>query len=203
MGNGDEHGQAGRAAARIPEFGSIRHAINIRFSFAIGADTLCSLWIAPHVRLCITSRQTRTMIWHPGNVLMNAYTCKIARSDNFFIGSESADVSGDTSINVISPLAVGYLSRGGMGSAYTVLDPVDRSSNSERSNGACRIRREFEHGDSLILLWADEMVHHAYATIQLTSLLSFRRTREPHAPVRCELECGVAPNQADGDRTSF
>jgi hypothetical protein len=49
---------------------------------------------------------------------MTDYTCKIPRSNNVFIGSESAGASSDTLINVISPLAVGYPSRSGMGSDY-------------------------------------------------------------------------------------
>jgi two-component sensor histidine kinase len=255
--------------ARIPEFGSIQHVINIGFSFPVVANTLPSLRVASNLRLCITNRQTRTMIWHPGSVMMNDYTCKIAKPDNFFIESESADASGDTLINVISPLAVGYPSRSGVGGDYRVLDLVGRSSDPECPNGSYRIRSEFECGDSLVRtveklldlsaipmvqgtavsdpgqssrhptngvpkaegagprdlvavyrteilsrllepicpaawgghpvlwpLWADEMVHRTYATIQLTSLLLSQWRREPHAPVRCELDYGVASNLA-------
>jgi two-component sensor histidine kinase len=202
--------------------------------------------------------------------MMNDYTCKIARSDNFFIGSESAGASSDTLINVISPLAVDYPSKSGMSSGYRVLDLVGRSSNPERPYGSYRIRREFECGDSLVRtaekllglpairvvqgtavsdpgqssrhpanrvpkvaegagprdlvavyrteilsrllepicpaawgghpvlwpLWADEMVHRTYATIHLTSLLLSQWRREPRAPVRCELDYGVASNLA-------
>jgi hypothetical protein len=136
--------------ARIPEFGSIQHVINIGFSFPVVANTLPSLRVASSLRLCITNRQTRTMIWHPGSVMMNDYTCKIAKPDNFFIESESADASGDTLINVISPLAVGYPSRSGVGGDYRVLDLVGRSSDPECPNGSYRIRSEFECGDSLV-----------------------------------------------------
>jgi two-component sensor histidine kinase len=44
------------------------------------------------------------------------------------------------------------------------------------------------------------MVHRTYATIQLTSLLLSQWRREPRAPVRCELDYGVASNLAAGIR---
>jgi hypothetical protein len=58
---------------------------------------------------------------------MNGYTCKIPRSNNVFLGIESAGASSDKLINVISPLAVGDPSRSGMGGDYRVLDLVERS----------------------------------------------------------------------------
>jgi two-component sensor histidine kinase len=201
---------------------------------------------------------------------MNGYTCKIPRSNNVFLGSESASASSDKLINVISPLAAGDPSGSGMGGDYRVLDLVDRSSNSGRPNDSYRIRREFECGDSLVRtteklldlpaisvvqgtpvsdsgqssrhsanrvpkvaegagrrdlvavhrteilsrllapvcpaawgghpvlwpLWADEMVHRTYATIQLTSLLLPQWRCEHRTPVRRELDYGVASNLA-------
>jgi two-component sensor histidine kinase len=198
--------------------------------------------------------------------MMNEYTCKIARADNFFIGGESAGASSNTQINVISLLAGSYPSESGMGTDYGVLDLVGRSSNPERPNGSYRIRRESEYGDALVRtterllglpaipvvqgaavsdsgqssrhpanrvpkvaegagrrdlvaahrneilsrllepicpaawgghpvlwpLWADEMVHRTYSTIQLTWLLLSQWRREHCASVQCKLDYRVA-----------
>jgi hypothetical protein len=118
---------------------------------------------------------------------MNDYTCKIPRSNNVFVGSESAGASSDILIDVISPLAAGYPSRSGMGSDYrysilsagvaTLNAPTAHTGYEENSSAAIPLSEPRK-----------EMVHRTYATIQLTSLLSSQWRREHRAPVRCELD---------------